>query len=238
MLGFHVNEIFTRSAVNRNAFAACNESSISSGGAGLQHCANWVIKSSKPTTSTPPLPVGSLLPELRTKLCSSTTAALCVVGAAKMIVQIASAEGFSRKCDVQIVGFQSRAHARFSSLDRRFAQALQFFFKRCAPVLILTCVSCALNHARFCLCVRWLMVNSSRSQSRDGLSCFATVICTQWFDRFAKGVERHNLAVDLRATATAMADVGMNVVGKINWRCALRQLDHFGVRREYVNTQV
>ena len=52
-----------------------------------------------------------------------------------------------------------------------------------------------------------------------------------------RGVERHNLAVDLRA-ATAVADVGMNVVGKINWRCALRQLDHFGVRREYVNTRV
>ena len=51
-----------------------------------------------------------------------------------MIVQIASAEGFSRKCDVQIVGFFKAERMRdFIMLDRRFAQALQFFFKRCAP---------------------------------------------------------------------------------------------------------
>ena len=124
----------------------------------------------------------------------------------------------------------------FIVLDCGFAQALQFFFKRRASradvdLRILRVKPCAdfafgaLADGEFVTQPVTGRIVLFRHRDLHGLT------------GLQRGVERHNLAVDLRA-ATAVADVGMNVVGKINWRCALRQLDHFGVRREYVNTRV
>ena len=162
---------------------------MSSGGAGLQHCANCVIKSSNPTTSTPLLLAASFCTEVRTKCCSSITA-FCTKAFWVMflLVSFAPLKCTSKSRPVNTsrakamykssVFSKPKAWATSSCLLAVFERRCNSFSNNARPVLMLVCVSCALNHARILLLVRLLAVYSSRNQSRDGPPCLATVICT------------------------------------------------------------
>src|SRR3546814_5080533 len=47
-------------------------------------------------------------------------------------------------------------------------------------------------------------------------------------------IERHDAAIDLGA-ATAMPDLGMYVIGKVEHGATARQVDHLATRREHVH---
>ena len=155
---------------------------ISSGGAGLQHLASCVIKSSKPTTSTPPLPTAPLFACALTQFASAAG----LVGSAGAWLLNNS----SKLCAVM----SSRPKAKYSSsvlakpkfcamsscLTAVLLRRCNSFSNTARPCAMYSTVAWALNHARTLLFARGLLVKPSRSQSREGPPCLTAMMLTVW----------------------------------------------------------
>ena len=120
----------------------------------------------------------------------------------------------------------------FSAVCPRRASSRSTSARPCATVA--SCC-CALNHWRTFARARLLCTypSSALSQSRDGPPCLVVMTSTCW--PFGEPVvERHHLAVDLRAAA-AVPESRVHRIREVDRRRAARQVDDLALRRQHVD---